>query len=156
MNDETVCSLQRYLVRSSGGRLGNERTKKVWQQTKYLFHLKSNQAYSSFRNLYGEPMQSLDIPPFANPPGGLQASGRRKLGEFKMSNDTFNYNQEIEVANDEPFSPMSQMNSVLYHNRSASRRAPEQTTDLPSNEENNDKPDAKRSGKIYRVGSGIS
>ena len=81
--------------------------------------------------------------PFAK----LQASGRRKLGEFKINND--NYNQEVEVANDKPnsFNPMSQMNAVLYHNKSASRRVPEQTDLLPS-EESGDKQDAKR---IYRV-----
>lgn len=94
-------------------------------------------------------MQSLDMPPFANYnlQGSLQASGRRKLGEFKMNNDAFNYNQEIEMANDEPFNPMSPM---LYHSKSASRRALEQA-DLLSREEANDKQDTKR---IYRVSAG--
>lgn len=118
--------------------------------------------YSSFKNVYerDDPMRSLDVPPLLDSnynldpntiqQSNLQASGRRKLGEFKLTNNTFNYNQEI-VLNEEQknsYNPMNQMNSVFYHNKSMSRRGLEQQPDLPGQEETNDKQEIRR---IYRV-----
>lgn len=78
-----------------------------------------DQAYSSFRN--DGQMQSLDVQvngPINSSDYNQQASGRRKIAEFKMNN-AFNYNQDIDFDRN-LFNP-GPINSVFYENRSLSR-----------------------------------
>lgn len=81
----------------------------------------------------------------------LQASGRCKLGEFKMNNDTFAYESSLIANEEQKFNPM--MNSVFHHkmSRHGGLSAPNLT---PAQEVSSiEKQDAKR---IYRVSTTIS